>query len=384
VEKVKAPNYSIEQLRKEYTDWLEKRVVILDKHNQGMPKSQAQEWLIDQEQYNTLEKREQVGRLEIMQQLEGILDLADFINLWYVFISQQVDASRFTIINQLERVRIIPNSWIDIHEDLRYYQQKWEEAGLTYQDAQEWLGIGLPSYQYELVAYAKTKGYSPFGISMKELRREYGQNWLDLNYPKEKRSEVTELRICNSSLEGYFDLSDFVNLKALYCNNNQLTSLDFLTGLNSEKLEILNISDNCFTDSDLTPLSKFVNLRWLNLGNQANAQSDNRNHFYGSLEPLRNLSKLEELFIDGTDIDSGLEYLPNSIKGFWCSAEREPKRKVILVEKELLRCGEPEHEYSSVGGPSLNFSNLLSIWKNHKAEEEQQKLQARIEIPPKN
>jgi len=38
--------------------------------------------------------------------------------------------------------------------------------------------------------------------------------------------------------------------------------------------------------------------------------------FNGSLRPLRNLSKLKTLHIENTNIDSGLEYLPENINHF--------------------------------------------------------------------
>jgi len=45
------------------------------------------------------------------------------------------------------------------------------------------------------------------------------------------------------------------------------------------------------------------------------------NKFTGSLEFLKDMNKLEELDINDTDIDSGLEYLPDSLeRGFNCSA----------------------------------------------------------------
>jgi len=47
----------------------------------------------------------------------------------------------------------------------------------------------------------------------------------------------------------------------------------------------------------------------------------NNNYFYGSLEYLENLSKLRNLDISNTDIDRGLEYLPESVRIFNCSAD---------------------------------------------------------------
>src|SRR5947208_2820846 len=89
------------------------------------------------------------------------------------------------------------------------------------------------------------------------------------------------------------------NITKLNCSGNSLANLDFLTDLNSEKLKELNISNNNFS-SDLTPLSRLVNLEDLRISN---------NYFTGSPAPLQNLTKLKRLHISNTDIDSGLEYL---------------------------------------------------------------------------
>jgi Leucine-rich repeat (LRR) protein len=49
------------------------------------------------------------------------------------------------------------------------------------------------------------------------------------------------------------------------------------------------------------------------------------NNFTGSLEPLRNLSKLEKLYIYDTKISQGLEYLPASVKDFRCQGTKLAK-----------------------------------------------------------
>ncbi|CAG8648256.1 8258_t:CDS:2, partial [Scutellospora calospora] len=68
-------------------------------------------------------------------------------------------------------------------------------------------------------------------------------------------------------------------------------------------------------------LSDFVNLKELNC-------SDNK--LSGSLKTLQNLTKLKVLNINDTDIDSGLEYLPESVKYFSCSAYgKDAKCKII-------------------------------------------------------
>src|SRR5436853_5805579 len=76
------------------------------------------------------------------------------------------------------------------------------------------------------------------------------------------------------------------------------------------------------------------------------------NRFVGSLEPLKNMSKLEVLSIYNTNIDSGLEYLPDSLEVFYCAAsKKEPINKVRIIEQILRGYGEIEEGY--------NFANRL-------------------------
>ncbi|RGB44038.1 hypothetical protein C1646_749007 [Rhizophagus diaphanus] len=145
------------------------------------------------------------------------------------------------------------------------------------------------------------------------------------------------------SLEGPLSLKGFVNLEVLNCDNNQLTninisnnrqieevnfsgnqltnldftgldkiekifcdrcnlkSLEFLKTINPSKLITLRITHNKFPARDLSCFTPFINLRRLYLEG---------NRFYGSLKPLRNLTNLCGIGIADTDIDSGLEYLP--------------------------------------------------------------------------
>ncbi|CAG8835943.1 26187_t:CDS:2, partial [Racocetra persica] len=158
---------------------------------------------------------------------------------------------------------------------------------------------------------------------------------------KEKRAETKELYIRHQDLEGDLNLSDFVNLEKLDCSHNQITHLEItdctnlkkldcsnnqLTNLdltNNKKLEILDIRINNFSKKqDLTFLSHLVNLE---IG------QGTCNYFTGSLEFLKNLNKLKKLDIDGTDIDSGLEYLPNSIEKFYCAPRKREEAKVRTI-----------------------------------------------------
>jgi len=101
-------------------------------------------------------------------------------------------------------------------------------------------------------------------------------------------------------------LSDLVNLQIIYCYENKLTQIKLPSG---EKLAELYLSHNSF-HQDLSFLSGLVGLKELRLGN---------NYFEGSLEHVKDLSKLEILYINDTDLDSGLEYLSESVRGFYCS-----------------------------------------------------------------
>lgn len=135
----------------------------------------------------------------------------------------------------------------------------------------------------------------------------------------------------------YLNLGECINLNHLDCSNNNLTSLEFLNSLNGKKLERINVQNNNFS-SDLIPFSKFINLKqlWLrNIYNQEMIEKDIYNRFTGSLSPLQKMSKLEVLSIENTDLDSGLEYLPDSIKYLWCSVEQRPQAACQILQKLL-------------------------------------------------
>ena len=66
-----------------------------------------------------------------------------------------------------------------------------------------------------------------------------------------------------------------------------------------------------------------------------------RNNFAGSLEYLKGMSKLKKLVISDTDLDSGLEYLPDNIEYFYCSSSRGKNTKSqniynLFAKKEII------------------------------------------------
>ncbi|CAH1766990.1 24152_t:CDS:2 [Entrophospora sp. SA101] len=124
-----------------------------------------------------------------------------------------------------------------------------------------------------------------------------------------KKNTVKRLNVDGKNLTGKLDLSDFVNLEVLDCHHNGLTTLNIT---NCRQLKILHCYDNKLTDLKLP--SSAEQLTYLSLSNNNLSPRD--------LSMFSHLVNLEALVIDisNTDIDSGLEYLPDSLKNFYCSA----------------------------------------------------------------
>jgi len=100
---------------------------------------------------------------------------------------------------------------------------------------------------------------------------------------------------------------------------------------------------------DLSFLSHLVNLEELEIKG---------NHFFGSLEPLQKLNKLKKLDISNTDIDSGLEYLPEGVKLFCCFATEGDKCQTICNLFANAQ-GEVEEDYNGI----KNFPQKLKDYK---------------------
>ena len=136
-----------------------------------------------------------------------------------------------------------------------------------------------------------------------------------------RNSCLTELIVNNYCLEelnvsGNPGLSLKIGFvpKKLNCCAINLKSAGFLNQIsNPENLEALDISCNDIQPTDISIFSRFINLKVLKTGSRSNKVSENRNRFYGSLKAFQNLTKLEMVCIEATDVDSGLEYLPTSI-----------------------------------------------------------------------
>lgn len=129
---------------------------------------------------------------------------------------------------------------------------------------------------------------------------------------------LTRLNCQNNKLTE-LNVSGCPNLVHLSVSFNELNSVDFLKQLpHPEKLTSLNLARNNFQSTTLDFLSPFTNLKGLTLGTKKEKIEEGvYNRFTGSLKPLKKMTDLSLLCIAGTDVDSGLEYLPLSkISGY--------------------------------------------------------------------
>ncbi|CAB4430986.1 unnamed protein product [Rhizophagus irregularis] len=145
-----------------------------------------------------------------------------------------------------------------------------------------------------------------------------------------------------STTELYLDCK---NLKELTCSRINLTILDFKQ---NNELERLNCCYNNLTKGSY-------------------------NQFYGSLKPLENLSKLKELNISNTDIDSGLEFLSESIEIFRCSTDYYKAKCKVIANIFANEQGILETDMNGI----KDFSKKLKAYKQ-KLQDESQELKTQL------
>src|SRR5205085_12202099 len=102
------------------------------------------------------------------------------------------------------------------------------------------------------------------------------------------RNEISDIRLNNLN-----------KLKRLECENNQVSSLEFLKSLEFENLIYLNLNNNNLhgreNNLDLSPFEKFEKLKELRIGNKEKIAQNIYNRFSGSLKFLQHLSDLRLL-----------------------------------------------------------------------------------------
>ncbi|CAI2195032.1 7193_t:CDS:2, partial [Funneliformis geosporum] len=186
----------------------------------------------------------------------------------------------------------------DIHKDFTGYDGK----------------AGLETRDYELVTYARYKGYQPIHIKRKELKKDE----LDLSDFKDLRELV-----CSGNKLTSLNLSDCPNLVALKCDRNQLTNLNLSQNIQLKRLDCFNnhlvalklvklaCSNNKLVNCDfLAILPNPEKLIYLDLGNN-NLNQDLA--VFRRFEPLAKSEELRSLNISNTNLNGGVEHLSNNL-----------------------------------------------------------------------
>jgi len=218
-------------------------------------------------------------------------------------------------------------------------------------DAQEYVNSLYPNLEdkmscQKLKIAGKHTQYKPEGLEVILEGRLSLQGFVNLKVLDCSLQQLTELDVedcsklklldCHSNRLIKIKLPNLSSLIMLNCSNNYLVEIDFLA-FDSKQLINLSINDNNFPTQCLNVFSGFTNLRILEIGNlnKEKISQNVYNKFYGSLEPLKNFTKLNSLVIDNTDVDSGLEHLTDNVQEISCTFAARLESKVIKIAKQL-------------------------------------------------
>ncbi|CAI2197571.1 1553_t:CDS:2, partial [Funneliformis geosporum] len=200
------------------------------------------------------------------------------------------------------------------------------------------------------------------------------------NFPKLKKVNIsnvkslTKLKIINcpqlvgincqnNVLLTNLDLSECNELMKIQVSSNSLELIKLPT--NSETLLYLEINDNNFPSQDLSFLTPYKNLEILDLGNNSNEERVKKgiyNRFCGGIK--------------GTDIDSGLEYLPENLQRLNCLTGIRVEAKVKQIH---AICGTSSANNSSFNFDREKYKKFRQEQKIKTEQEEIEKLWAKIQ-----
>ena len=305
------------------------------------------------------EQRRWVGEIYINEQLEGELDLADFANRQFkVLISHYVDETKFEIKNLTGIKLINAQEYIDQEYPTKESRTKETKLYLLNKNLEGDLNIVDFTNLKELNCW-KNK-LTSLRISnchqLEKIECSYNQiTKLEINNFRQLR----ELR-CNVNKLTSLIIKGCDGLKVLTCSGNQLTDINsLLVGCQPQQLRELHLENNNFT-GDLSPFSKFINLErlWINI-----------NPFAGSLAPLQDLTKLWQLSISDTDIDSGLEWLTESVRWLSCSNYKTKEREVKKLDEQLTPHGDNYNKERIKDWREANHDLIIIVKKIKETEQ---------------
>lgn len=191
------------------------------------------------------------------------------------------------------------------------------------------------------------------------------QDWLDENYPIEKRNNERELIIDSLSPDSTLNFLGFNNLTNLEITGKfeMLTIYSFPISLERLKLSNNNLK------STLEPFSRLINLKKLNIGIYSNyffplsrKKFNNYNNWTGSLKPLKNLNKLEWISLGSTDVNDGLEFLSNTVEYIELDSDYSDS-KCLELKKIWIEFNENVELYKIFKFNNLNIIRLEEIFK---------------------
>lgn len=125
-------------------------------------------------------------------------------------------------------------------------------------------------------------------------------------------NKIVYLNFEKNRLKEFTLTTKLTNLLQLNLADNYLKDLEFISSLPKE-LTLLQISNNNFSRYNISGFGHFKNLETLYIGNydKEKWQKNIFNCFEGSLDSLKNLTKLKRLDIANTNIDFEIENLQN-------------------------------------------------------------------------
>ena len=226
--------------------------------------------------------------------------------------------------------------------------------------------------------------------TMKKLARGETSKYLDVpnemqEYLESLPDDITLLDLSNRNLTKLPNISRFIKLEILYCNNNQITQLDNLPNT----LKILFCYSNQITQLDNLPNS----LQSLDCSYDQITQLDNlpnslkelycSNNQITQLDNLPN--SLQKLYCYDNEITQ-LDHLPNLLQTLFCYNNELPsydleywkqktferklnefnqKRAVKIIKRNWLRFWYEPYRYEDIDGELIGISRYMEYgYKN--------------------